>query len=557
MALWQGQTPTMFVRPKRSVHGDRVYEYLQIVRSYRTGKSVRQEVIATLGRRDELVASGDLDKLLQSLGRYSARLKVVEGYRADRLRARTAREWGPELVFGRLWERQGLPQILHRLAEGRRFEFDVERAAFAMSLQRLRSPGSDLHGAGWVKTIEAPGVGELTHRQFYTTCSFLNGVRGKLEEELFFRDRDLFSDGLDLVFIDTTSTFVYRTGETEMRERGYSRDRRPDLPQIVICLAVDQRGWPVAWEMYPGSTADKKAFRHIVGVLRERLKIRRVIVVADRGMISKDSIEMLTGDAEAPYEYILGCKMRRQKEVSEDVLSRAGRYHAVRGNLEVKEVVTANGRYVVCRNPDEAVKDAAAREVILARLEETLAKDGAKSLVRNKGYARFIKVQRDAVTIDKKAVEADARLDGKFVLRTSTDLPADEVALRYKDLWRVERAFRTEKSVLEIRPLFHKVDRNCVGHIVPCFLALRLEVDLQMRLDERGVAASWPDVMRDLGQVQAVTLDADGIRYLLRTDMQGTAYEAFAAAGVRPPSPATEIGPAPPDDSPIQGALAL
>jgi len=547
----------MFVRPKRSVHGDRVYEYLQIVRSYRTGGSVRQEVLATLGRRDELVASGDLDKLLVSLGRYSARLKVVEGYRADRLHARTAKAWGPALVFGRLWERQGLPAILHRLAEGRKFGFDIERAAFAMALQRLCSPGSDLAGEGWVGKVEAPGLAGLTHRQFYTTCAFLSEQRGKLEEELFFRDRDLFSDGLDLVFIDTTSTYVYRDEETAWRKRGYSRDHRPDLPQFTIAIAVDRRGWPVAWEVFPGSTSDKPAFRRVVGVLRERLKIRRVIVVADRGMISKANIELLTRDKDAPFEYILGCRMRKQKEVRDEVLSRQGRFHTVAGNLEVKEVVCKAGRFVVCRNPEEVERDRAARETIVRKLEEKLAKDGAKSLLRNRGYARFLRVSKGAVTINRRAVETDARMDGKFVLRTNTDLPADQVALRYKDLWRVERAFRTEKSVLEVRPIFHHRDANCIGHIVASFLALRLEVDLQQRLDERGVAASWPDVMRDLGAVQAVTLDADGTRYLLRTDMVGSAFASFAAVGVRPPSPATEIGPAPPDELPAQETLDL
>jgi hypothetical protein len=247
--------------------------------------------------------------------------------------------------------------------------------------------------------------------------------------------------------------------------------------------------------------------------------------------------------------------MRKQKEVRDEVLSRQGRFHTVAGNLDVKEVVCKSGRFVVCRNPEEVERDRAARETILHKLEEKLAKDGAKSLLRNRGYARFLRISKGAVTINHKAVETDARMDGKFVLRTNTDLPADQVALRYKDLWRVERSFRTEKSVLEVRPIFHHADTNCIGHIVASFLALRLEVDLQQRLDERGVTASWPDVMRDLARVQAVTLDADGTRFLLRTDMVGSAFDAFAAAGVRPPSPATEIGPAPPDDTPVQGTL--
>ncbi len=161
---------------------------------------------------------------------------------------------------------------------------------------------------------------------------------------------------------------------------------------------------------------------------------------------------------------------------------------------------------------------------------------GPKSVIGNKGFARFVRVQRGAVTIDKEAVAADARLDGKFVLRTNTELDTADVAVAYKSLWRVERAFRESKSTLEVRPIFHKRDDTTVGHIVGSFLALRLEVDLQRRLDERGVAASWPDAMRDLGEVKAVEVTLDGERYRLRTDLRGIASAVFSAAGVRPPS---------------------
>ena len=137
----------MFVRRKRSVRDGHAYEYLQLVRSYRTDGRVRQQVLATLGRRDALVASGQLDELLRSLGRFSHHLRVVEAVRSKGLQARRARSWGPALVFGRLWECQGLPAELRRLAEDRRFRFDLERVSFAMALQRLCCPGSDLQGS--------------------------------------------------------------------------------------------------------------------------------------------------------------------------------------------------------------------------------------------------------------------------------------------------------------------------------------------------------------------------------------------------------------------------
>ncbi len=531
----------MFVRVKRSGSGRHAREYLQIVESRRDGGRVRQHVIATLGRRDELVAEGTLDSLLQSLARFSERLRVVERVRAAGVEAGAARAWGPALVFGRLWETQGLPDLLRARARGRRFEFDVERACFALALQRLCAPGSDLQGAAWVRTVECPGFEALELQHLYRTVGWLAQVRPELETDLFWRDRDLFSQSLDLVFIDTTSTYIYRTEETPLRRRGYSRDRRPDLPQVVLCVAVDRHGWPVAWDILPGSTADIPAFVAMLTRLRQRFRLGRVIVVADRGMVSAATLALLEGAADAPFEFIVGCKLRRQKEISEEVLARAGRYRAVADNLEVKEVVVDDRRYVVCRNPVEAKKDAAARGRIVAKLEAALA-HGPKSVLGNRGFARFVRVQRGAVTLDRAAIERDARLDGKFVLRTNTALDAADIARAYKSLWRVERTFRETKSTLEVRPVFHHRDDTTIGHIVGCFLALRLEVDLQRRLDARGVDVAWPDLMRDLSELRAVELTLDGQRYRLRTELRGAAFAAFAAAGVRPPTAVSPIG---------------
>jgi hypothetical protein len=170
-------------------------------------------------------------------------------------------------------------------------------------------------------------------------------------------------------------------------------------------------------------------------------------------MISAETIRLLTGHQTAPLDYILGCRLRRSREVAEQVLSRAGRDREVADNLQVKQVRVGERRYVVCFNPIEAQKDAAARGALLDKLENTLAAHGPKAIIGNKGFARFVKVSKGSVSIDRQAVERDARLDGTFVLTTNTELPADEVALAYKSLWRVERAFRETKSTLEVRPV--------------------------------------------------------------------------------------------------------
>ena len=530
----------MFPRIKRGGSREHPHEYLVIVEAYRENGKPKHRTIANLGRLDQLVESGQLDGLIEKLARFSQRLRVVSASREPDIEACHTKLWGPALVFGRLWERQGMGEIVGELAEGRRFGFDLERVAFAMALQRLGVPGSDLQGSRWVQRVEAPGFEAIELQHLYRTTGWLCGVRGELERRLFERDRDLFSQELDLLFLDTTSLYVHRDTETLWRRRGYSRDRRGDLPQFVLAMAVDREGWPVAWELFPGNTMDRKAFLPMVEVLRQQFRIRRVVVVADRGMIGEDTIEALTGSEEAPFDYILGCRMRRQKEVKEEVLARGGRYHEVAGNLRVKEVRVGTRRYVVCHNPGQARKDAARRADVLARIEELLSSD-PKRVIKNRACARFLRVRGGTVTLDPAAIKAEARLDGKFVLRTNTELSAEEVATSYKSLWRVERTFREEKSTLAVRPLFHHRDDTSIGHIVASFLALRLEVDLQRRLDEQGAKASWPDLMSDLAQVQAVYLSLDGQRWKARTDLVGASYAAFRAAGVRPPPRLTPL----------------
>jgi hypothetical protein len=533
----------MFFRYKRSLQNGATYEYLQIAESYRLEGKPRQRVLATLGRRDRLEAEGKIDSLVESLAKFSQKYRALK---ALSLEARTAKLWGPVLIFDRLWEEQGLLEILNKLVDGRKFGFDLERVAFAMVLQRLIAPGSDLQGSEWARTVE--GLPEIALQHLDRTNGFLAENREELERALFARDRDPFSQELDVVFLDTTSIAIHRDEETEWRKRGYSRDHRPDLPQMVLSIAVDGQGWPVSWEVFPGNTADPVAFEAMITKLRTgfavapaklatRFRIGHVVVVADRGMMGKKSLDLLT-EGQAPYDYILGCRMRKQKEISAEVLGRAGRYEDVAPNLKVKEVRIEDRRYIICLNEEEKRKDEAARLAILDALREKLT-GGAKNLIGNKDYARYLRVAKDAVQIDEDKVLLESRFDGKYVLRTNTELPAAEVAKTYKNLWRVERAFRETKSTIQVRPVFHHRDDTTIGHIVAGFLALRLEVDLQRRLDEHKIDVSWPTLMRDLSQVQAVHLQVDGQSYRLRTDLQGVAHQAFQAAGVRPPSAVT------------------
>lgn len=538
----------MFVRLKRVRANGRQYEYLQVVETRRERDRVRQHVVANFGRLDAVVAAGDLDRVIRGLVAHSPTLQLVQAHRAGSLQAEWDKVWGPVLVFERLWEDLELPPLLHGLVRRRRLGFDFERVVFALVLQRILAPGSDRAGAKWIETVHARGFEALRLAHYYRALRVLWQHKATIEQALYQRGLDLFNQPLDLVFFDTTSLYFEGRGPEGLAKLGKSKDHRPDHPQVILGVVMRRDGLPIACEVWPGNTADVTRLTVIAEILRQRFALDRVVVVCDRGMVSKKTLTALTAHG---FQYIVGMKMRGLLEVRRKVLARAGRYHVVRENLHVKEVRVDDRRYVVCFNPDEAAKDRQDREKILAALEKKLAGGGVKQLIPNRGYRRFLRVRAGQAVIDGRRVREDERYDGKYVLRTTTDLPAEEVALAYKNLLWIERLFRELKSLLETRPIYHHwVKDNVKGHIFGCFLALYLTVVLRKKIEALGKTVEWADLIRDLSQVRAIGLRLDGQRYLLRTDLRGSAHVAFQAVGLRPPPLAQRLD-RPPDAAPV------
>jgi len=505
------------------------YRYLQLVENHREGYRTVQRVLLTLGRMDELTATGSTDALLRSLARFGQRVRLMEG---GDLEKRPSQQLGPDLVFGRLWQTTGVQRALQSLLQGRSFEFPVERAIYLTVLHRLFTPGSDRAAERWRRDVAIPGTEGVELHHLYRAMRWLGEVKNEVEEALFAGRRDLFTE-LSLAFFDTTSLYFEGRGGESLGQYGHSKDHRPDLRQMMVGAVLTGDGRPVCCELWPGNHADGNALLPVVDRLRQRFGLTRVCWVADRGMISKDTIQGLEG---RKLEYILGARLRRQKEVAQSVLGRAGRYREVAENLWVKEVRVDDRRYVLCLNPDEATKDAQEREAIVKALEDEL-RQGARQLVGNRGYRRFLKIDKDAVVIDMKKVAAEARYDGKFVLRTNTSLPAAEVAVQYKRLLLVEQFFRATKSLLDTRPIFHQWDATIRGHVFCSFLALVLVDDLKRRLASQGLKLEWDVIRQDLQALDQAEVREGDQWYLLRSPLQGVAGKVLQAAGVAIPPP--------------------
>jgi transposase len=543
----------MFVRAKKSGK----YQYLQVVHNERVNGRVQQQVIATLGRLDVLQKTGQLDGLLQSCGRFAEHVAILDAHEEGALPEADTVRIGPVRVFERLWKELGFPAILKELLAERHFGFPVERVVFLTVLHRLFDPGSDRAAEVWKDGYAVAGAGQVDLHHFYRAMGWLGQplpaeqqagatpfsarcTKDLIEEAFFARRQHLFSE-LDLVFFDTTSIYFEGEGGESVGQYGHSKDHRPDCKQMIVGAVLDDTGRPICCELWPGNVTDVTTLLPIVDRLKKRFYIKRICIVADRGMISRKAIETLEAQRHRGIHYILGARMRRVKEVRDEVLSRRGRYQVVRearqkstdpSPLKVKEVCVEGRRYIVCLNDEQAKKDRQDREAIVASLRDRL-KQGDKSLVGNKGYRKYLKKPAQGhFEIDDDKIKTEARFDGKWVLRTDLDLPPAEVALKYKELWQVESVFRSVKTILETRPIYHKCDDTIRGHVFCSFLALVLLKELLSRMTDRGWTTEWERLKRDLDALVEITTCVNGKTVKLRSRTRGDAGKALQAVGV-------------------------
>jgi transposase len=543
----------MFVRIKKA----EPLSYIQIVENRREGTAVKQRVIANLGHADELVTSGKLDDLARSFLKYTTSVRVVDAHRDGSIRAHSTKALGPALVFERLWNELGIPEVIDKVRGTDRRRYSLERALFLTVLHRLFASGSDRAAEKWKDDFVITGVDGIELHHLYRSMAWLGEKiiqhgsdpftatyrKDQIEQLLFERKRDLFST-FEAVFFDTTSLYFEGEGGQEIGQRGHSKDSRPDLKQMVVGAIIDETGTPICCELWPGNVTDVTTLIPVVERLKSRFGIESVCIVADRGMISHDTIEKLEGE-QLKLKYILGVRMRKDAALREESFEIDESFIEVTpprctakdpSPLRISERSIDGKRYVFCYNEEQARKDKADRAAIVESLKENLKK-GDKSLVGNNGYRKYLQTAGDEhFVIDEQKIKNEEKFDGMWILRTNTDLSAADVARQYKQLWMVEDVFRSVKTVLETRPIYHKVDDTIRGHVFCSFLALMLLKELEARLEVYDAHYEWNDIKRDLCALQEIELELEDKTWFLRTDLRKTCA-VFRAVGVAiPPS---------------------
>ncbi|MDQ3155009.1 MAG: IS1634 family transposase, partial [Actinomycetota bacterium] len=535
----------MYLRESRRKNGDgSVVGYLQLAHNERhpvSGNSVAK-VIHNFGRADQVDREG-LTRLVGSISRFLDPAQAVAAAAGTEVEVLDSRRLGGAWTLDRLWDRLGIGAAIRRVAAGRRLDGEaVERVVFALVAQRALEPGSTLAATGWVgERVFIEHLGGFSDDQAYRAMDFLLDALPEIAAEIFSSVAHLLNLDLDIVFVDTTSTYWETETADELAELaedpgddeqgspteagtrgfGHSKDHRKDLPQVVIAMAVTRDGVPVRCWTFPGDTADTAIIRTIKDDLGG-WGLRRLVWVADRGFASAANRAYLTRGGG---HYIHAEKLRHTTTEATAAPARAGRYRAVADNLRVKEVHVAPGgdgdgdqgaraqRFVICHNPQQAERDQQVRANLVAHLQQLI--DGSDdwtarrrdelvgSLKTKPGLRRYLRRTRSGLLrIDQAAIRRESHLDGKWLLRTSDlTLTPDDLAAAYKQLLQVERGRRDFKGALGLRPVFHYREDRIRAHIQLCWLALLL-----LRVIENATGDTWRNTRHELDRMALVTL---------------------------------------------------
>jgi len=467
---------------------------------------------------------------------------------------------GAAYVLDGLWRRLGIDKTLVKLLGGRKLDPRAERVLFALVANRAIDPSSKLAATAWVADrVAIDGLDGLDADACYRAMDWLLESEPELAEAVYWSVADLLNLEVDLLFFDTTSTYFEieaaddpAEGETVgFRTFGHSKDHRPDLPQVIIGMAVTRTGIPIRVWSWPGNTNDSALIRQVKDDLKA-WRLGRVVWVADRGFTSAANRRYLQ---RAGGNYIVGERLRGGTAEADAALARQGRDHTVAGNLEVKEVVIDDGvmrdRFVICRNPEAAERDQAVRANLVAQLEDAIA--GSDKLTRSArdrlagglpaGLRRFLRrTPGGLLRIDRAAIRTEERLDGKFLLRTSDPtLTPEDIGLGYKQLLEVERGWRDMKSTLELRPVYHRLEHRIRAHVILCWLALLL-----IRVAETTSDHTWRNLRHELDRMHLGTFTGAAGTVRRRTATTPTQAGILRALDLAEPREISHIRPARP-----------
>jgi transposase len=507
----------MFIRTVVSKTSEGPTKYLQLCHNYRDKETrvSKTKVLFSFGRADRLDVDG-IRRLISSLSRLLPEESALLPQETEYL---GSRHLGGSWLLDQMWKRLEIDKTLLKLLKERQYETPVERLLFAMVANRALAPSSKLHMEHWVENeTYVPGLSKVEVHQLYRAMDFLLEASEDIQYDIFFSVANVFNLEVDLIFLDTTTTYFEIAGEDEdaankngFRKRGHGKDNHPELAQVVIAFAVTREGIPVRCWVWPGNTSDQSVVEEVKKDLNT-WRLGRVVLVQDTGFNSATNRRILQG---AGGHYIIGEKLRLgPKGDVHEALKQKGKYRTLENGLEIKESIIggdseARRRYVIIRNPEEAIRDQKKREDILQEVEHRLQglkqldgephEKAACALRSHKVFGRYLRqTKAGKLRVNKSKISTEAKLDGKYLVSTSDDgLSAEDVVAGYKQLAVIERVFRDLKHLVDIRPVNHRLESRIRAHVLLCWLAILL-----IRVTENEVQQTWFQLKKILSTIQ-------------------------------------------------------
>jgi transposase len=572
--------------------------YAQLVESFRNESGQpRQRTLATLGR---LEPDGDVDRLVQALQRAQGREPAGEralGAVASDLKFLGARSAGDVWALWQVWcslDLEGLSLAWRRSKSG----VDVLACLRTMVFNRLCDPSSKLGVLRWLQTVALPrGFGfeaaPPDHQHLLRAMDVLDEHADAINERLALLMRPLIDQELSVVFYDLTTVRVHGEAQVEGDVREVGRSKEGGVArQFVLSLVQTADGLPIAHEVHPGSTAEAKTLLPMIEKLLARWPLKRVVLVADRGLLSLNNLQeietlqkKLRDDGrEVTLDYVLAVPAARYGEFKNELQQLDAQHDSTQpwlaemtwerdGDASQPTAQPQRYRLVLAHDPEAAQRRTQARREQIDELValgkqwggqldaqdsgqrrrgRPLSDSGAKArlyhAVKEAGLAHLIKVDLHSelfqFAIDEQRQQYLERLDGKLLLVTSTAEPPAQVVDRYKSLADIERGFRALKSDIEIGPVYHRLPKRIRAHALICFLALILHRVLRMRLREHQRTESPMRLLEQLARIQLQTVQsADGHVLHGLTDMKAVQKELFATIGAAVPTPAQVHAP--------------
>jgi hypothetical protein len=534
----------MYIRTiKRKNKDGSVVEYVQLANNvWNKEKGFAQaQVIHSFGRSDQLDVEA-LKRLIKSMSRFlEPEDAIALEHQGDDLTFVSSCPAGGAYLLKALWDRLRIDQCLQKAMDQRSFSAPIAEALFAMVANRALAPSSKLAIEQWAADEVYLGEHQpLQVQHCYRAMDFLLEHEADIQKEVFWSTANVLNLTVDLIFFDTTNTYfeIDEPGPSELKAYGKSKDKRDDLPQVTIGLAVTREGIPVRCWVLPGNQHDSQCVDQVQKDLNS-WNLGRVVWVMDRGMSSQANQRILQ---RAGGQYILGEKLSGN-HLNELALAHPGRFKELADNLHIKEVFAGEGtgrrRYVIAYNPQQAEVDRINRQQILERLSCELEVLNRKrktkaqcKLLLHRSMGRYVKeLKSGRLKIDKAKVRQEEKLDGKYLLSTSDQhLSAEDIALGYKQLLEVERAFRTLKSTLCLRPVYHSKDERIRSHVLLCWLALLL-----IRIAEVETGLSWPRIRRRMQQLNLIDFFGKNGRILQHTELTADQRNILNKLKISPP----------------------